>query len=256
MAVNRRVEGKEALALHAPAKRATRTSDLSEKEIEAAYVHVRDRILSPALEKRQFHSDAEFGGYFNLGSLQDVVIARLLSQGFANRTNMRLELCRFDVSTLSQAVNVRVHLDSLSYRLALPHLGESQLLQIEAAATAFSAGPRLVDACDQIRVMMSILHEAACRPLLAAVIEDLHRQLIPYTYFDRNQVVFENLVVFFLRLPKLLRAGRLEMLCAELSSTCKQNVQLVFPALAEFRRFHKPPPDAKVSRSILFEAAA
>jgi hypothetical protein len=255
MAATRRDGVKDGPALSAPVKRVLRTG--YDNEDDGAYLHVRNQILSPGLEKRQFHSDAEFAGYFNLGSLQLAVIDRLVSQGFAKRVNQRLELCRFEAGARSQALSLRAHLDALSFRLALPRLGEREFARIEAAALAFSGGPRLSEACDQIRVIMSILHDTAGRPLLAAVTQDLHRQLIPYTYLDRDQTAFENLASFFFRLPKLLQAGKLETLCSELSSTYHQNAQLVSPALAEFRRFRKEPPrNTRVARAIVFEAAA
>lgn len=255
MAAMRRVGVKDGPALSAPGKRPLRNG--TNYEDGGAFLHVRNQILSPAFEKRQFHSDEEFAGYFNIDSLRTVVIERLVSQGFAKRVNQRLELCRFEVSVRSQALSLRAHLDTLSFRLALPRLGEGEFVRIESAALAFSDGPRLSEACDQIRVIMSILHEAAGRPLLAAVTQDLHRQLIPYTYLDRDQAAFENLASFFFRLPKLLQAGKLETLCSELSSTYQQNAQLVSPALAEFRRFRREPPkNARVARAIVFEAAA
>jgi hypothetical protein len=255
MAAIRRVGVKDRPALPAPVRRVLRTG--SDNEDGGAFLHVRNQILSPALEKRQFHSDAEFAGYFNLGSLQPTVVDRLVSQGFAKRVNQRLELCRFEPRARSQALSLRAHLDTLSFRLALPRLGEREFARIEVAALAFSGGPRLSDACDQIRVIMSILHEAAGRPLLAAVTQDLHRQLIPYTYLDRDRTAFDNLAAFFFRLPKLLQAGKLETLCSELSATYQQNAQLVSPALAEFRRFRREPPkEMRVARAVVFEAAA
>jgi len=251
MAATRRVGFKDGLALSAPTKRVLRASN------DDAYFHVRNRILSPALEKRQFHSDQEFGSYFDLGSLQPAVIDRLVSEGFVKRLNQQLELCRFEAGARARILSLRAHLDTLSFRLALPRVGESEFVRIEAAALAFSSGPRLSEACDQIRVIMSILHEAAGRPLLSAVTQDLHRQLIPYTYLDRDQAAFENLASFFSRLAKLLQAGRLETLCSELASAYQQNAQLVSPALAEFRRFRRESPkDARVARAVVFEAAA
>jgi hypothetical protein len=255
MAAPKRVGVKDGQGFSQPAQRTS--VSLNENETEAAFRYVRDRILSPALEKRMFHTDEEFGGYFNLGFLRHAVIERLLAQGFAKRANKQLELCRFEVSTLSQALSVRAHLDTLSFRLALPRLEESEFVRIEAAAMAFSVGPRLAEACEQIRVIMSILHESAARPLLSVVTEDLHRQLVPYAYLDRDRTAFENLLSFFERLPRLLQAGRLETLCSELSLAYKQNTQIISPALAEFRRFHRSPaPDAKVARAITFQAAA
>ena len=255
MEVQKRVGFKDRRAFAGPAKRPLRA--LNENEDEVAYLDVRDRILSPALEKRLFHGDAEFGGYFNLGSSQLAVIDRLLSEGFAKRTNKYLELCRFDVGTLSQALNLRAHLDIFSFRLALPRLGDSELVRIEAAVSTFSVGPGLAEACDQIRVIMSILHEVAARPLLSEITQDLHRQLIPYAYLDRDQTAYENLLSFFVRMPTLLRAGRLETLCSELSWTYKRNPQLMSSALGEFKRCHRtPPPVARVARAIAFPAAA
>jgi DNA-binding FadR family transcriptional regulator len=257
MAAPKRVgfmDGQDIAAFAVPAKSALKT--LTKNEAETAYLYVRDRVLSPSLEKRLFHSDAEFDGYFNLRSVSSVVIDRLSAQGFAKRTNQGLELCRFDVSTLSHALGLRAQLDGFSFRLALPRLGESELARIDAAVLAFSAGPRLAEAYEQILVIMSVLHETAGRPLLSAVTEDLHRQLVPYAYLDRDQSAFEALIAFFTRLPKLLQAGRLDALCSELSSTYKQNAQIIAPALTDFRRFHEARPAARVARAIPFQAAA
>jgi|GEM_PF-6872245 DNA-binding GntR family transcriptional regulator len=257
MAAPKRVgfkDGQGVAAFALPAKPAVRT--LAKNEAETAYLYVRDRVLNPALEKRLFRSDAELGGYFNLRSVQSVVIERLVAQGFAKRTNHGLELCRFDVSTLSHALSLRAQLDGFSFRLALPRLGENELARIDAAVLAFSAGPRLAEACHQILVIMSVLHETAGRPLLSAVTEDLHRRLVPYAHLDRDQNAYENLMSFFARLPRLLQAGRLEALCSELSSTYKQNAQIIAPALADFRRFHEALPAARVARAIPFQAAA
>jgi hypothetical protein len=229
----------------------------TEKRAEEVYARVRDSVLNPAFEKRVFQNEAEFGSYFSLGSLQPAIIERLLSQRFAKRANKRFELCRFEPGILTRVLNSCVYLDNLSFRLALPRLGESELVRIRAAVVALSRGPRLVEACDQIWVIMSILHGAACRPLLSIVTQDLHRQLIPYTYLDRDHAAFENLVRLFLRLPEWLQEGRLQTLCSELSSAYQGNVQLLSPALAEFRRFHREqPPALRVARAALFEAPA
>ena len=255
MAAMRRVGVKDGPALSAPVRRVLRTGNDSEDDV--AYLHIRNQILSPALEKRQFHSDSEFAGYFNIGSLQVGVINRLVSHGFAKRVNQRFELCRFEPGVRAQAISLRAQLDTLSFRLALPRLSEREFVRIEAAALAFSGGSRFSEVYDQIRVIMSILHETAGRPLLSTVTQDLHRRLIPYTYLDRDQTAFQNLASFFFRLPKLLKAGKLETLCSELSSTYQQNAQLVSPALAEFRRFRREPPkNARVARAVVFEAAA
>ncbi|HYZ72728.1 MAG TPA: hypothetical protein VE641_06585 [Chthoniobacterales bacterium] len=224
---------------------------------DEAFVHVRDLILNPASEKRVFQSEAEFAGYFGLGSVQDIVLNRLLSQGFAKRVNKRLELCRFEPGTRVRALGSRVYLDTLSLRLALPRLGEDELDRIQTAVVAFCRGPRLVEACVQISVIMSVLHDAARRPLLSIVTQDLHRQLIPYTYLHRDQIAFDNLATVLSKLTKLLREGRLETLCSELASTYQENARLLSSALAEFSRFHRvPPPDARVGPGARFEAPA
>ena len=218
-----------------------------EDQADRAFVDIRDLILNPAFEKRLFQSDTEFVGYFALGSVQNTVINRLLSQGFAKRVNKWLELCRFEPNVRSRAIVSRVYFDTLSLRLALPRLGENELARIQTATVAFSRGPTLADAADQIGLIMSILHDAARRPLLSIVTQNLHRQLIPYTYLHRDQTAFENLATVLLRLPKLLQEGRMETLCSELSSTYQENARLLTPELAEFRHFHRvPPPDTKI----------
>jgi hypothetical protein len=229
----------------------------SEKQADEAFVHVRDLILNPAFEKRLFQTDTEFGSYFGLGSVQNSVLERLLSQGFARWLNKRLELCRFEPSTRFRALGSRVYLDTLSLRLALPRLGEDEVEQIQTAAVAFCRGPRLAEACVQISVIMSILHDAARRPLLSIVTQDLHRQLIPYTYLHRDQVGFDNLATVLSRLPKLLREGRLETLCSELASTYQENARLLSSALAEFSRFHRvPPADTRIGLAARVETPA
>ena len=227
------------------------------READEAFVHVRDLILNPAFEKRVFLSDAELAGYFGLGSVQDTVLNRLFSQGFAQWVNKRLELCRFEPGTRVRALGSRVYLDTLSLRLALPRLGEGELDRIRTAAVAFCRGPSLAEACVQISVIMSILHDAARRPLLSMVTQDLHRQLIPYTYLHRDQIAFERLATFFSKLPKLLQEGRMETLCSELASTYQENARLLSSALAEFSRFHRlPPPDTRVGPAARFETPA
>ena len=237
---------------------ATQTSgNRIDRQADEAFVHVRDLILNPAFEKRVYQSEAEFTAYFGLGSVQDTVLNRLLSQGFAKWVNKRLELCRFEPSTRVRALGSRVYLDTLSLRLALPRLGEGELDRIQTAVLAFCRGPRLVEACGQISVIMSILHDAARRPLLSIVTQDLHRQLIPYTYLHRDQMAFENLATVFSKLPKLLPEGRMERLCSELASTYQENARLLSSALAEFSRFHRvPPPDTRVVPGTRFETRA
>ena len=226
---------------------ATQVSGSRINQAAEAFVHVRDLNLNSALEKRVFQSDAEFAGYFGLGSVQNTVLDQLLSQGFATWVNKRLELCRFEPRTRFRAIGSRVYLDTLSFRLALPRLGEGELDRIQTAVIAFCRGPRLVEAFVQISVIMSILHHAARRPLLSTVTQDLHRQLIPYTYLHRDQIAFDNLATVFSKLPKLLREGRMETLCSEVASTYQENARLLSSALAEFSRFHRvPPPDTRV----------
>jgi hypothetical protein len=240
-----------------PASAAQASESSSDKQTDEAFVHVRDLILNPAFEKRLFQSDGEFAGYFALDSVQNTVLDRLLSQGFAKWVNKRLELCRFEPSTRLRALGSRVYLDTLSLRLALPRLGEEEVERIQTAVAAFCRGPRLAEACVQISAMMSILHDAARRPLLAIVTQDLHRQLIPYTYLHRDQIAFENLATIFSKLPKLLREGRLETLCSELTSTYRENARLLSSALAEFSHFHRvPPADTRVGPAARFETPA
>jgi hypothetical protein len=237
---------------------ATQASDNRiNRQADEAFVHVRDLILNPAFEKRMFLSEAELAGYFGLGSVQDTVLDRLLSQGFAQWVNKRLELCRFEPGSRVRALGSRVYLDTLSLRLALPRLGEGELDRIQTAAVMFCRGPRLADTCVQIGVIMSILHDAARRPLLSIVTQDLHRQLIPYTYLHRDQIAFENLSMVFSKLPKLLREGRMETLCSELASTYQENARLLSSVLAEFSRFHRvPPPDTRVGPAARFDTPA
>jgi hypothetical protein len=236
------------------AQAAQASETYSEKQADDAFIHVRDLILNPAFEKRLFQNDGEFASYFGLGSVQNPVLDRLLSQGFARWLNKRLELCRFEPNMRVRALGSRVYLDTLSLRLALPRLGEDEVERIQSAAVTFCRGPRLAEACVQISVIMSILHDAARRPLLAIVTQDLHRQLIPYTYLHRDQIGFENLATILSRLPKLLREGRLETLCSELASTYQENARLLSSALAEFSRFHRvPPADTRVGPGARFE---
>jgi len=226
-------------------------------QADEAFVHVRDLILNPAFEKRVYLSEGEFGAYFGLGSVQDTVLNRLVSQGFAQWVNKRLELCRFEPGTRVRALGSRVYLDALSLRLALPRLGEGELDRIQTAVVAFCRGPRLAEACIQISVIMSILHDAAHRPLLSIVTRDLHRRLIPYTYLHRDQIAFENLATVFSKLPKLLPEGRMERLCSELASTYQENARLLCSALAEFSRFHRvPPPDTRVASGARLDTRA
>ena len=240
-----------------PAAATPVSASRTNKQADEAFAQVRDLILNPAFEKRLFESDGEFAGYFGLGSVQDAVLNRLLSQGFAKRVNKRLELCRFEPTTRARALGSRVYLDTLSLRLALPRLGEGQLDRIQMAVVAFCRGPRLAEACVQINVIMSILHDAGRRPLLSVVTQDLHRQLIPYTYLHRDQIAFDNLATVLSKLRKLLREGRLETLCSELASTYQENARLLSSALAEFSRFHRvPPPDTRVGPAARFETPA
>jgi hypothetical protein len=240
-----------------PASAAQVSGSRINHQTDEAFVHVRDLILNPAFEKRVFQSDAELASYFGLGSVQDAVLDRLLSQGFAQWVNKRLELCRFEPGTRVRAIGSRAYLDTLSLRLALPRLGEGELERIQTAAVAFCCGPRLTEAYVQIGVIMSILHDAARRPLLSMVTQDLHRQLIPYTYLHRDQIAFENLATVFSKLPKLLSEGRMETLCSQVASTYQENARLLSSALAEFSRFHRvPPPDTRVGPAARFDTPA
>jgi hypothetical protein len=240
-----------------PASATQASESHSDKQADEAFVYVRDLILNPAFEKRLFQSDAELASYFGLSCVRNPVLDRLLSQGFARWVNKRLELCRFEPNTRVRALGSRAYLDTLALRLALPRLGEDEVDRIQTAAVAFCRGPSLAEACVQIRVIMSILHDAARRPLLAIVTQDLHRQLIPYTYLHRDQLAFENLATIFSKLPTLLREGRLETLCSELASTYRENARLLSSALAEFSRFHRvPPADTRVGPAARFETPA
>jgi hypothetical protein len=191
------------------------------------YVRVRDMILDPAMNKRRFRDEVEFASYFHLGPNGGVVFERLLAKGFLTRFSTEIELCRLEPVTLVRVLSLRSNLDNLSFQLAMPRLGERELDRIETAGLEFSKGPRLVDCHDQIFTIMSILHQAAQRPLFSLITQDLHRQLHPYSYLDRDQKVFDNLRPLFLNASTLLRAGKLEKLCRELSRTYRENSGIV-----------------------------
>jgi hypothetical protein len=74
-----------------------------------------------------------------------------------------------------------------------------------------------VDCRDQIFTIMSVLHQAARRPLFSLMTQDLHRQLNPYAYFDHDQTLFGNLAPLFLNFSRFLRVGKVEKVCREIS---------------------------------------
>jgi hypothetical protein len=205
------------------------------------YIRVRDMILDPAMNKRRFRDEVEFASYFDVDPNGGVVFERLLAEGFLKRLSTRIELCRFEPVTLVRVLDLRIDLDNLSSQLALPRLGERELDRIEAAGLEFSKGPRLVDSHDQIFTIMSVLHQAAQRPLFSLITQDLHRQLHPYSYLDRDQKVFENLQPLFLNFATFLRAGKLEKLCRELSRIYRENSRIVAERLIEFKHLHRDP---------------
>jgi hypothetical protein len=203
------------------------------------YVRLRNRILDPGLDKRLFPDERELASYFDLGINSNAVIDRLLTEGFLEKLGSRIELCRFEPTTWMRCVRLRINLDSLSSRLALPRLRESELDRIQIAGYEFSKGPRLSDGREQILAIMSVLHQAARRPLFSLVTQDLHRQITPYSYFDHDRTLFDNLKPLLLNFSSYLRTGMIEKLCREISRIYQENCRVLTGRLTEFKRLHK-----------------
>ncbi|MBV8967856.1 MAG: hypothetical protein JO331_02210 [Verrucomicrobia bacterium] len=206
---------------------------------EGDYVRVRNRILDPGLDKRLFPDEKELVSYFDLGTGSTAVIDQLLTEGFLEKLGSRIELCRFEPATWIRCVRLRINLDSLSSRLALPRLRESELDRIQLAGCEFFKGPRLLDCREQILAIMSVLHQAARRPLFSIVTQDLHRQINPYTYFDHDRTLFDNLKPLLLNFSNYLRTGTVEKLCREISRIYQENCRILTGRLTEFKRHHK-----------------
>jgi DNA-binding GntR family transcriptional regulator len=205
-----------------------------------AYLHVRDRILDPRLEKRSFQDEGEVASYFDIGFDSATVIRRLFEKGFLTKVRAgRIELCRFDAVTLFRTTNVRVKLDAYSFQIALPRLSQADLDRIQAAGLEFSKGPRLPESLDHILSLESILHQAAELPVISSMTEELQRIITPYTYFDVQRTAFDNLAPIFLSLPHLLAQGRVGKVCRIMSQAYQENSRLLANEIREFTHLRR-----------------